>query len=142
MNTKFTLILTILIAFSLAFGCTQYPPSSGVPETSAKAAWKAAEPWAIVDWSRGESGLMVIVQNNSNQSLNLTRFDVSQGDGLDLNVILAPGATRQILALGLDYCPSNTKYNIDKDAISITYNTDNILGKNQYGAADIVGTCQ
>ena len=43
---------------------------NAVPETSAKTAWKSAEPWGITDWTRSADTLTVVLQNNTAESLS------------------------------------------------------------------------
>jgi hypothetical protein len=115
---------------------------SAIPEESAKIAWKSAEPWSIADWTVDSSGdLTVVIQNNSHQSLTFTLIGIN-GDQNDLNVNVPAGATiTRIIDITATTIASGAKYSFDKDTnMFIQYNTDNITGKKQYGAADIVGT--
>lgn len=116
---------------------------SGLPETTAKTAWKSTEPWAIVDWSRTGEVLTVVLKNNSYETLDFVELTVnSNGDSNDdgtSNVSPAGLVTKTIDNLGA--CTSGTRYSLPKEYIQIDFNTPNIAGKTQKGVADIVGSC-
>ena len=127
---------------------------SGIPETTAKSAWKSAEPWAIVDWTNSATdGLTLVLKNNSYESLGFNSLNVraTAGDGtsrIDLNnsaSTIPPGGTKVLdfnMRGATDYrCTDGLKYAITKDNIVIDYNTTNISNKTQLGVADVVGTC-
>jgi hypothetical protein len=114
---------------------------AAIPEQSAKIAWKSANPWGVVDWSMSSaSRLSVVLQNNSPETLtfvalvvnsdtNETEASVPSGDRITREITMSPTIS------------SGSKYAYDKDEnMYIQYNTDNITGKKQPGAADIIGT--
>ena len=114
---------------------------SAIPTESAKIAWKSAEPWAIVDWSVGSDGnLTVVIQNNSHESLTFVAFNLVNSDGNTASATVQPGAT--ITRIVSPTTPTTSgQYSYDKDSnMYIQYNTSNISGKKQFGAADIIGT--
>ncbi|MFA5763222.1 MAG: class III signal peptide-containing protein [archaeon] len=114
---------------------------SAIPTESAKIAWKSAEPWAIVDWSVGSDGnLTVVIQNNSHETLDFVAFNLTGSDINDTSATVPPGApiTRTI---NVTTKTTSGQYSYDKDSnMYIEYNTSNINGKKQFGAADIIGT--
>ncbi len=117
---------------------------NAVPETSAKTAWKSAEPWGITDWTRSTNTLTVVLQNNTAEVLS---FNNIYANTTDNNAVVSsnvsPGAkiTKIFSVVNSGSCTAGSKYSIPKAGISIDYNTTNIANKKQYGAADIVGTC-
>lgn len=116
---------------------------NAVPETSAKTAWKSAEPWGITDWTRSVDTLTVVLQNNTAETLS---FNNMYANTTDSNVTgstnVSPGAKiSKIITISVGACTAGSKYSIPKAGIYIDYNTTNIASKKQYGVADIVGTC-
>lgn len=113
---------------------------SGIPETTAKTAWKSAEPWAIVDWTRSTTSLTVVLKNNTFESMNFNDFNITATDSnITDSDNVAPGATiTKTIAVT---CTSGSKYSYPKDYIQIGYDSATINGKVQKGTADIVGTC-
>jgi len=116
---------------------------SGLPETTAKTAWKSSEPWAIVDWSRSEGVLTVVLKNNSFETLDFGELTInSAGDKNSIgtsNVSPAALVTKTISGLGA--CTAGTRYSFPKEYIEIDFNTPSIAGKTQRATADIVGSC-
>lgn len=123
---------------------------TGVSETSAKATWKSAEPWAITDWTKSTTGpVTVVLKNNSSDVLNLVDVNLTSAtadkntDGLSNRAFLniAPGASINVAINGMVVaCTAGTKYSYPKAGIAIDYNNSNIR-KTQYANADLVGTC-
>jgi hypothetical protein len=114
---------------------------SAIPTDSAKIAWKSATPWAIVDWAVDSDGLVtVVIQNNSHESLDFVAFNLTGSDINQTGETVPPGATIT-RTLTPDTATTSGRYSYDKDSnMYIQYNTSNISGKKQFGAADIVGT--
>ena len=127
---------------------------SGVPETTAKTAWKSAEPWAIVDWTMKSvigSGvdnncqLTLILKNNSYEAMDLNSVSVGSNKDWNATVLGIPaGSTTTSSQVVIPYstCTAGQKYSIAKANISIKYNSATIAGKVQAGTADLVGTAQ
>ncbi len=117
---------------------------NAVPETSAKTAWKSAEPWGITDWTRSINAMTIVLQNNTSGTLSLESLQVASGDANTYAgfVNVAPGA-KVVYTISADAtgCTAGNKYSLPKAGIKIDYNTIDKLDKSQYGAADIVGTC-
>jgi len=116
---------------------------NAVPETSAKTAWKSAEPWGITDWTRSANALTVVMQNNTSEALSTEIFQVASGDTNTYAGFanISPGAKITYTITVDSSCTAGSKYSIPKAGIKIDYNTSNGLDKSQYGAADLVGTC-
>jgi len=118
---------------------------SGVPESTAKTAWKSAEPWAIVDWDINTTGITLILKNNSFESLDLISVDVtSTKTWTSGKSNIAPGATVTIPIADAVTCVAanaGNKYAFPKTGINFDYNTQTIANKTQTANADIVGTC-
>ncbi len=158
------ILIAILFVASLfvIFGCTQLPVcgnglceigedvtcvsdcgGSQIDQTQARAAWKSAEPWAIVDWAiTGKSNefFTLVVLNNSNETLELVKFNLATDFELifDENTFVAPGKSKVIDIPKQSSCEDGKKYIFDKDNIVLTYNSNLIDGKKQFGAADII----
>jgi len=121
---------------------------NAVPETSAKTAWKSAEPWGIIDWTNdATNGLTLVLRNNSSETLSLNSAQVLTGSGDDISTTdqdnVAAGATILVTYIPLvTNCTAASKYTIPKSGVIINYDSTNISAKTQYGVADIVGTCQ
>ena len=120
---------------------------NAVPETSAKAAWKSAQPWGITDWTRSANVLTVVLQNNSADTMSTENFQAT-ADDINTNAIfpgfinVAPGAkVTYYVTVDSASCTTGSKYAIPKAGIKIDYNTTEIGDKSQYGVADIIGTC-
>ena len=115
---------------------------SGIPDATAKTAWKSAEPWAVMDWTRAGNQLTVVLKNNSSETLDLNTFKASAADiNYPSFTGVPPGGTKVIIMNITASCTSGNKYSIAKDGIKIDYNTTNISHKIQSGAANLVGTC-
>jgi len=110
--------------------------------TISKELWKNAEPWGIVDWSKHENILWVVLTNNTDNNLTLKAFIAG-----DSNYLLpSGGAVLPNSSAGLQFvvstsCVPNEKYVYTKEDIQIIYDTDSIQNKVEYGVADIVGEC-
>ncbi len=116
---------------------------SGIPDATAKTAWKSAEPFSVVDWSRDENAITLVMKNNSSETLDLNtvRFNATDVNYPGITGI-PPGGTRNVtFTLTVGTCSAGNKYSIAKDGIKIDFNTPNISHKTQSGAADLVGTC-
>ncbi|MFA5126128.1 MAG: class III signal peptide-containing protein [archaeon] len=126
---------------------------SGVPETTAKTAWKSAEPWAIVDWTMKDVGtdcnLTLILKNNSYEAMDLNavrlgdrNWGLTGNDGTINGVPAGSATTSDQVVIPNVVCTGGQKYSISKSTIYIDYNSATIAGKVQAGTADIVGTAQ
>jgi len=136
------LILAIPVALIVVGLSLQVMDSgSGVPEYSAKATWKSAEPLGIVDWGRTDDTLTVVFRNNVGNEITLNEFDVSKGTNYVGEDKIPTGGTKTIKITNLDNCAPGSKYSFPKANIKITYDTNTISDKTQMGLADIVGTC-
>ncbi|MEK6958728.1 MAG: class III signal peptide-containing protein [archaeon] len=118
---------------------------SQIPEQTAKTAWKSAAPFAIVDWVKKADGtLLVVLKNNSYESLDFDALNVGSGvaDALDRNNI-APGAQIEATISGLSTCATGAKYSLPKENITISYRAPSLptVARTEKAAADIVGTC-
>ena len=126
----------------------------GVSETSARAAYKSAQPLGITDWTFKSTApyLTVVLRNNSADTLTVTAFqydssDVNSGVGFPTTATnLPPNGTVSISegAGASTACTTATKYAEPKAGVIITYNdvTSGVTGEKEYGPADLVGTCQ
>ena len=118
---------------------------SGVPESTAKTAWKSAEPWAIVDWDVNTTGVTLILKNNSFESLDLVDVNLTSSKAWAVGKSnIAPGATVTIPIADAVTCAvanAGNRYAFPKTAIGFDYNTQTIAYKRQTASADIVGTC-
>ena len=112
-------------------------------ETSLKTSWKSAEPWAITDWSASTTSLMLVIKNNSAETISFNSIALGTGatTTVDANANVAPGATIVRRITTSNCTTAGTKYSFPKTGISIDYNTATISNKKQYGVADIAGTC-
>ena len=113
---------------------------SGIPEQTAKTAWKSSEPWALVDWTVSSGGVMtVVLKNNSYETMGFNSFT----NGTDTNntaSTVPAGSTVNKTFTYTDAPGTGEKYSITKAGIVIDYNSGTINNKTQYGAADLVGT--
>jgi hypothetical protein len=115
---------------------------SGIPITTAKVAWKAAEPIGIIDWTRNGDKLTIVVKNNTSDTIDVNSFSVKVGTTTDLPITrLSAAGTKIINISGIGDCSTGTKYAVPKSNISIEYTTTSGLLKTQKAPADIVGTC-
>jgi hypothetical protein len=117
---------------------------NAVPETSAKAAWKSAEPWGITDWSRTANALTLVLKNNSSETMSFTDIYVNTTDantGSTQNNVASGATVTRTITMAASTCSAGSKYALPKAGIYIDYNTTNIASKKQYAVADIVGTC-
>ncbi|MFA6268226.1 MAG: YIP1 family protein [archaeon] len=136
------ILLVIMVVGLLFVGLSMQVMNTGngIPESTAKTAWKSAEPWGIVDWANSNGTLTVILRNNSNEPLDFVGMTIgTQNDYIGREGI-SPGGT--ITKTFNSTCTSGTKYSYPRNEISIIYNGSLIAGKTQNAAADIVGTCQ
>jgi len=127
---------------------------SGVPETTAKTAWKSAEPWAIVDWTMKDVGtdcnLTLILKNNSYEAMDLNSIRISDKNwglgasngGAISGIPAGSTTTADQVVIQHMACTGGQKYSVAKAGIFIDYNSATIAGKVQAGTADIVGTAQ
>ena len=114
---------------------------SGVPETQAKATWKSAEPFAIIDWGQDDNLLTVILQNNSGATLEYNDMNLTSSNQSTATAeSVAAGATKTV-TFDVTSCTAGNKFSHVKSGISIDYNTANIDNKTQVALADILGTC-
>jgi hypothetical protein len=117
----------------------------GIPETSAKTAWKSTEPWGIIEWVKDTDGnVTVVLRNNSYDTMNILEVRLSSNSS-DQNSLdsynIASGATITRVIQGTGGCTSGTKYSYPKASIAIDYNNSYISSKTQSAPADLVGTC-
>ena len=158
------ILIAILFVASLfvIFGCTQLPVcgnglceigedvtcvsdcgGSQIDQTQARAAWKSAEPWAIMDWSMdGDEDITITLQNNSGDTLELNTVKAGLNtSGESVNESVSAGATKTITVNGVIAAggTAGDKYVITKDTIVIDFNSATIDNKTQYGVEDIVG---
>ena len=115
---------------------------SGIPEQTAKTAWKSAEPWAIVDWTVETDGdVVVVLKNNSFETMGLNEITLNEfGDSNDDASNVPAGSTIRRTINPTTNPISESKYSYPKAYIVIDYNSGSINNKTQYGAADLVGT--
>lgn len=117
---------------------------SGIPEQTARTAWKSASPFAIVDWSKAVDGnLQLVIKNSSYEALDFAGISVGNYSyaGADVNNI-APGATQLINVVTQPCSGAGTKYSYPKETISISYRTPAIASdRTEAAAADLVGAC-
>lgn len=116
---------------------------SGISETTAKTAWRTAEPWAIIDWSRNANDVTIVLQNNTFENLSLNYVKLNANDqNTTATTNVAPGAkVTRIITEDTVGCTAGSKYSIEKSGIQIDFNTPNITGRKQYGVSNIIGTC-
>jgi len=119
---------------------------SGVPETSAKAAWKSTEPFAIVDWAGSSSDhkVILILQNTSAETREFNSICLNGASDCNTAVAQAvpSGAKVNVRVTIASSCStSGAKFVYSKDSILIDYNTMSIDNLKERGVADIVGTC-
>ncbi|MDD3084257.1 MAG: class III signal peptide-containing protein [Candidatus ainarchaeum sp.] len=114
---------------------------SQVPEQTAKIAWQSATPWAIVDWTAVETdgNVQLVLKNQSYETLTFQSFYLTDTDNYTSEINVAPGATLNVTVTGLTGLTEGERYSYPKEYIVINYDTTNISGKVQYGAADITG---
>jgi hypothetical protein len=121
-------------------GLSEYNEYS-ILENTSRAAWKSAEPFGITDWANQGDVFAVRLKNNTNISLNPTKVSIGGSSyGFDING-LSPGSTLIAEAKIAGLCDGQAYDIISKDDVQITYDTEAILGKVQYGQADIVLKC-
>ena len=115
----------------------------GIPETTAKSAWKSGEPLAIVDWGKSTTGVLtIILRNNSYEAIGFNSIDLNGGtDENTTSKIISAGDTYTLTMAGHGTCTSGEKFSYSKENIVIDYNTPNIPNKTQAGLADIIGSC-
>ncbi len=110
---------------------------SAVPEQSAKLAWQSAAPIAIVDWDGNSGGgLTIVLKNNSYQTVTNASITIAGSESNDVNIISGDTATVGIASI----VTSGERFAFVKTDITITYDTPDITGRTQSGAADIIGT--
>jgi len=119
---------------------------SGIPEQTARTAWKSASPFAIVDWSKAADGnITLVLRNNSYESLGLYDLNISSTatDGnTDDSTNIAPGSTVTRIIATASTCTAGERYAYPKEYIFITYRTPTIASdRRESAAADLVGTC-
>ena len=123
---------------------------SGIPESTARTAWKSASPFAVTDWSKSADGnIQIVLKNDSYEALDFSGIVIGSvntwattgGFGtVDINNI-APGATQTITVL-TGTCSPGAKYSYPKEGISISYRTPSITSdRTENAAADLIGTC-
>jgi uncharacterized protein (UPF0333 family) len=123
----------------------------GIGESTAKTAWKSAEPFAIMDYAQAENdgNLTIVLKNNSGAVLDLTSFKIGTHDlntviGNDLELSnFAPNSTAVFYVSGttVGACVSGNTYSYKAEDIEITYNTADITGRKQIGKSPLTGTC-
>jgi hypothetical protein len=152
MKKLFVIIMLIFFIF-LFFGCTiktKDDNQSGVitPQTrvtgqqTAKIAWQSAMDVAIVHWAVEENVLIIVVKNNSYQTLTLDRIKIDYIEESNINIMIAPGSTREINLDLQENCPIGKVYNFDKEKILLEYYFGEEEKIVQEGAANIMGNCE
>ena len=116
---------------------------AGVPEATAKAAWKSASPWAIADWDINTATMTIVLKNNSYEALDLIDVNVSSSYnwGTGKSNVAPGGETTIYIANTVTCATAGDRYSFPQSGIKIDYNTPNFSNKTQLGASDIVGTC-
>jgi hypothetical protein len=113
-------------------------------EESSRAAWRSAEPFAIIAWSKIDDRLTMSVENNSNEILTLNQINVgglTQVILVDDSNPMYPGEIKVVtFEEPMGWC-NNQKFVFPKEEIDLMYDSSNIDGKIQYGVADLSVTC-
>jgi uncharacterized protein (UPF0333 family) len=112
---------------------------SGIPESTAKIAWKSAEPWAIADWTNTSTTLTVVLRNNSSEALDFDSMTIGSDTNNTGQTGVSPGGT--LVRTFAKTCSTGTKYAYAKSTTYIDYNTSAIANKRENAVADIVGSC-
>ena len=118
----------------------------GVNDINARALWKKATPFAILDWNRTGTKLSLSVKNTSTKILYLKGVYLNVDANLDKYVAtvgFSPSQIKTILVNLNTVCAANGTYLFSKDAIKIKYSTflTSTTFLTQLGAADILGKC-
>jgi uncharacterized protein (UPF0333 family) len=143
------IVVIALIVVGLLLQTTDV--GGGIGESTAKTAWKSAEPFAIMDYAQAENdgNLTIVLKNNSGAVLDLTSFKIGTHDlntviGNDLELSnFAPNSTAVFYVSGttVGACVSGNTYSYKAEDIEITYNTADITGRKQIGKSPLTGTC-
>jgi uncharacterized protein (UPF0333 family) len=147
------IVVIALIVVGLLLQTTDV--GGGIGESTAKTAWKSAEPFAIMDYAQAENdgNLTIVLKNNSGAVLDLTSFKITSNDTAhDLNTVIgndldlnnfAPNSTAVFYVSGttVGACVSGNTYSYKAEDIEITYNTADITGRKQIGKSPLTGTC-
>ncbi|MEK6959318.1 MAG: hypothetical protein AABW59_04710 [archaeon] len=132
---------TLLVVVGLTMQVSNQ--GSAIPEASAKAAWKSASPFAVMDWAKTTDGTFkVVLKNNSNETLTLSSFTLDSSTTATVNKAnISPGST-EMVTLNSAPCTADTKYSYPVDGIKITFISEGIDSEQTESAvADLVGYC-
>ncbi len=139
-NSTPSWILIESYPYTSGYTCT--PGETDISEQSARIAWASAQPWAIVDWVREGTTMTLILRNQTAQTLKYNSIYIDGvSQTVEEGIEVSPGQNISVKISGFSFCEENTKYRFSKNTIQIGYSNESILGMNQNGIADIVGTC-
>ncbi|MEI7961596.1 MAG: hypothetical protein WCI04_04640 [archaeon] len=115
---------------------------SGIPQTAAQTAWKSEQPWAIVDWSKTDTTLTLVIKNNGVETMDFGGIYLTSGDKNNTGTSSVTAGTQITKTIsGLTSCNPGTKYSYPKSGIYIDFNSLTLTGRRQVASADIIGTC-
>ena len=132
------ILVTGLVVVGL--GLQTINQGNSVPEASAKSAWKAADPFAIVDWAQKGTTLTVILKNNTADTITFNKMNLTSDiENSDKSEISA--SSTKTITFTVPNCSAGLKYAYAKSGISINYSTAAINNKTMNAPADLVGSC-
>ncbi len=117
----------------------------GVDDINARALWKKATPFAIMDWNRTMDKLYLTIKNNYSYTRYLRGIYLDVNTSINksvFNTIFSPAQTK-IVVIDLNTpCLSNGTYLFSQSAIKIKYSSSGIRSiLDEKIVADILGVC-
>ena len=104
--------------------------------------WGNARPIAIIDWSKKENKIVLLLGNSADEVLVINGVKLSSSENItNLSKVLNPGEYSHVeIVTNLD-CEENKRYFFLKEEIIITYTNTKGQELEETGVYDIVGEC-
>ncbi len=121
---------------------------AGIGQTSSQIAWLSAQPFSITDWKMDSNGtdgnLILILQNNTSETLDLVRVSVGSGTDWNAGKKVIPAGVKttetEVIIKNIPGITAGSAYAFPKASIYIDYNKPTLSNMRQAGVADITGT--
>jgi hypothetical protein len=139
-TTEYLIILAVVIVIALVVVAVMgWMPGMGsaVTDQASRSYWSSTYPVAIVDWDISSSQASFVIQNMSQERVEITAITL---DGTAVGVTdanIMPGAKATFSGTGVT-CTTGNRYSYN---VIITYNTPNLTGQKLTGDKPVVGIC-
>lgn len=117
----------------------------GPDDRNARALWKKAIPFAIIDWNRTGDKLSLTIKNNSTSFLYLRAVYLNADPKVNSNnrVNSFSGLQTRVITVDLNTpCLDGNNYVFSKDVVRLVYtNVSSSISRTERAVADILGRC-